>query len=237
MPSIRPRSVALLVIVAALGLGLAGCVSSGAMYSSDGDAPDVALVKGLMKSIGAVDPNEKPIEYQLRAPLAMPSDEKDLPNPETALATPANWPRDKDAELAEIQKVNDRREAEANINIESGNHRLGIQEGKKGTMVGSNTQLPDGPGSVRDDGSWEHSKNRLTIDQMKGQKVVKPEATAQLLDKDGKPTRRYLIEPPVAYSTPAKTAALPDVESIKKDKDKPAIDRIDDYNPRLDKAR
>ncbi|PTW62303.1 hypothetical protein C8N35_101343 [Breoghania corrubedonensis] len=237
MPSTRPRSIARLAVVAAIGLGMTGCMSnSEGMYGSDGTAPDVALVKGLMKSIGAVDPNEKPINYQPRAPLAIPSDQKDLPSPETAAATPANWPRDKDAELAAIQKANDRREAEANINIEKSSHRLGIEEVKKGTLAG-NDRLKDGPGSIRDDGSWENSQNRLTIEQMKGQKMVKPEDTAKLFDANGKPQRNYLIEPPVEYSTPAATAALPDVEAIKKEKVKPATDTIDDYDPRRDTTR
>lgn len=237
MPSTRPRSIVRLAVVAAVGLGLAGCMSnSEGMYGSDGDAPDVALVKGLMKSIGAVDPNEKQIEYQPRAPLAMPTDEKDLPNPESAAATPANWPRDRDAELAAIQRANDRREAEANLNIESGNHRLGIEEVKKGTLAG-NDRLPEGPGSIRSDGAWENSQNRLTIEQMKGQKMVKPADTAKLFDENGKPQRNYLIEPPVAYSTPADSAAMPDVEKIEKEKAGPASDVIDDYDPRLDRTR
>ena len=238
MPSTRQRSIVRLAVVATVGLGLAGCMSnSDGMYGSDGDAPDVALVKGLMKSIGAVDPNEKPIEYQPRAPLAMPSDDKDLPDPETASTTPADWPRDKDAELAAIQRANDRREAAGNINIEKTDHRLGIAEIKKGTLGSGNDRLKDGPGSIREDGAWEKSRNRLTIEEMKGQKMVKPEDTAKLFDANGKPQRNYLIEPPVEYSTPAATAALPDVESIKKEKVKPATDAIDDYDPVLDKTR
>ena len=60
------KNSAVLVLLA----GLAAC------QAADGtsQAPDVALVDTVMKGLGAVDPNEKQIEYKPRGPLAMPAE-------------------------------------------------------------------------------------------------------------------------------------------------------------------
>ncbi|WP_321499221.1 hypothetical protein [Breoghania sp.] len=237
MPSSRPRSIAHIAVLASLGFALAGCVSSEGMYGSDGDAPDTALVKGIMKTLGAVDPDEKPIAYEPRAPLAMPGDHADLPAPETASATPENWPRDRDAELADIRREADRRAADGKERLEKANPRLGIEEVKQGTVIGE-APASSGPNYDKNDANWENSHNRLTLDQMKGQNsIARPKAEASLFDAQGNPRRRYLVEPPVEYSTPAATAAMPDIKAIETEADKPMVDTIDGYDARRDKPR
>src|SRR5690606_22847381 len=54
---------------------------------------------------------------------------------------------------------------------------------------------------------FEMDGGKLTPEQMKSQKLGKVD-TAELFGPDGKPVRRYLVEPPVAYSTPAPNAPV-----------------------------
>ncbi|WP_321342605.1 hypothetical protein [Breoghania sp.] len=237
MPSSRPRSIAQIAVLASMGLALAGCVSSEGMYGSDGDAPDTALVKGIMKTLGAVDPDEKPIAYEPRAPLAMPGETADLPAPETASAKPQNWPRDRDAELAAIRREADRRAADGKEPLEKADPRLSIEEVKQGTVIGEAPASSDANYN-KNDANWENAHTRLTLDQMKGQNTIaRPKTEASLFDAEGNPQRRYLVEPPVEYSTPAKTAAMPEIESIETKADQPMVDTIDGYDARRDTAR
>lgn len=230
MPSTRSRPFARLAVLAVTGVALAGCLSNsdGFYGSSEGDAPDVALVKSLMGSIGAIDPKTKPIVYEPRAPLAMPGERTNLPNPEAeANAVPPNWPRDKDAELAGISADADRRQNRGTRGGEPLNSRVAIQDVQKGVPVGQARARGQTIGLSKE------PDPKLSIHDMKNLKVRTPDSSA-ILDENGQPKRQYLIDPPVEYSTPAATAAFeaPDVER------KPNVDQdelFDTYDAKRDR--
>lgn len=212
MQSFRPRYIARLALLAAATLGLGACQSSQGFYGEgSNDAPDVAVVKRLMTGIGAVDPDQKPIDYKPRAPLAVPQSTAALPNPEAdptdPEALPANWPRDKDAELAAIRDSRKLTGTEALREEDRGPGRSSIQEVHSGTYMGPS---PDRRNRSQREIMEElrgRGDKKLSPTELRNKKLNKPD-TAALFGPDGQPRRSYLIEPPIEYSTPASTAPL-----------------------------
>lgn len=210
MPSFRPRSIARSTLfrhalLGAAALGLSGCLSGqDGFYGNGGDAPDVAVMKRLMAGIGAIDPKAEPIEYKPRAPLAVPPSTSDLPDPEANVAEgenlPANWPRDKDAELLALQAS---RDASAGSN----SSRLTPEQMKEGLHPGISGPSQEELLRRREEQKRLDKNPRLTPTELRTLKLNRPEETA-LFDAEGKPVRKYLTEPPVEYSTPAPTAPL-----------------------------
>ncbi|NRG19841.1 hypothetical protein HPQ64_19280 [Rhizobiales bacterium] len=194
----------LATLSAALALaGMLGACSTGSDGFNDGEEkvlPDEALVRSLMAGLGAVDPKEKPIEYAPRAPLAMPSktdEESPLPPPEDP-QTAADWPTDDQTDLARVRAA-------------YASSPLGVRltpEQQKG--------LPQLAGLKERDLETEREEaaefdgERLTPEELK-QGFSKPKDdvnTTSLFGPDGKPVRRFLIDPPIEYSTPAGDGAL-----------------------------
>lgn len=223
MPSFRLRSSAdktpirstLLrsTLFVGVAFGLGGCLSGGndAFYGNGSEAPDVAAVKRVLAGVGVIDAKQKPIEYKPRAPLAVPPTAAELPDPEadaTETANlPANWPRDKDAELLALQQSRALTGTAALRAADRGSGRSSIQEVIAGTREGAGADVRPQSNKDRLEEIRGRSNPRLTPTQLRTLKLNKPE-TAALLDANGKPTRNYLIEPPVEYSTPAATAPL-----------------------------
>ncbi len=195
--------------IAVLLTGLAAC------QAADGtsQAPDVALVNSFMTGLGAVDPNEKPIDYKPRAPLAMPAEPGALPEPETEVAgtDSANWPKQGDnTQFEELKELY----ASSNSGI---NKQPLTPEQMRGFTITGVT------GEATRDLNEERRQNGvaegdvLTRDQQRAEWERYQQIKGQQagLENNGVATRRYLTEPPTSYSTPSPDAPMPDV--VRKD--------------------
>lgn len=175
---------------------LAGCVSNSEGYE---EGVDRAAVRQIMSGLGAVDPQAKPIDYKPRAPLAMPAKLDDLPPPEDDKQSQvaANWPQNDDKELKELRAIYAGGDP---------NTSLLTPEQMRGIRIGDGSR----PDPVRDARDAEIREGaRLTPAEMKAQHEGATKVdTSRLFDPEGRPVRRFLIEPPVAYSTPAANAPL-----------------------------
>lgn len=195
--------------------GFLGACSTGADGYNDGtvaEAPDTALVKSILGGLGAVDPSEKPIQYAPRAPLAMPTKlDGDLPPPESA-ETASNWPQADDAELQRV------RAAYASSPLPG--HRL-TPEQLRGFPQLASTSARDA--ELEKKAQEELDGKRLSPDELTKKRTITKADTAKLFDASGQPVRRYLIEPPVEYSTPAGNAPLVAPEK----EEKPVVDDWD----------
>lgn len=197
------RQFALMLVA---GAALAAC------QAADGttQAPDTALVAGLMSGLGAVDPQAKPIEYKPRAPLAMPAKAGTLPEPETQVAGSQSeaWPKNaNNKDLDEIKAIYadaDGRhpgvlspEQMRGINIRSNNSRNIAAEQRSDELI---------------------SGELMTSAEMNAQNSSANDLTQQAnaLTRDNLPKRRYLTDPPVAYSVPSADAPMPDVVATDK---------------------
>ncbi|WP_422375032.1 hypothetical protein [Roseibium sp.] len=211
-------------LVLALLAGLAAC------QAADGtsQAPDVALVDTVMKGLGAVDPNEKPIDYKPRAPLAMPAEPGKLPEPETNVAgvNSENWPKQREnQELTDIQQLYASSGKAGSMNAEPL-----TPEQMRGFKITGVT------GTGRD---LEAERRQNEIDE--GARLTRAEQKAEWerlqqlqsqqagIDQSGLATRRFLTEPPTDYSTPSPDAPMPEV--VKKKDRKPSNYDVYDSTP------
>ena len=177
------------VILAGL---VAGCSSSSDGFveeGSDTGAPDTNLIKGVMTSLGAVDPRDKQPEYKPRAPLVVPP-KRDLRTPlDPGAATPSSFPRNPE-DVAEEQ----RRAASEN------------EIGKDGkVMTPEELARYAIPGSGRVDRYDPNPGRRLSPEELRGQATVNSDAVKRAENPAG---RRTLIEPPDAYRKPSANAPV-----------------------------
>ncbi|WP_150524667.1 hypothetical protein [Roseibium sediminis] len=190
-------------------LGLAAC------QAADGtsQAPDTALVNSIMTGLGAVDPNEKPIDYKPRAPLAMPSKMDALPAPETAVAAnqQTNWPtKEVNQEFEDLKKVY--------AKSTTGNERLSSEQMRGFTISGVSSKQD----TARDKREAELIEGAvMTREELKsGHKQVTTE-----IDTANSLRRQYLIDPPTAYNEPSPDAPMPNIIKVEKQKgEKSALD-------------
>lgn len=199
----RPATILALV-------GLAAC------QAADGttQAPDTALVAGLMSGLGAVDPKAKQIEYKPRAPLAMPLEPTALPQPETKVAGTQSeaWPaNEKNQDLEEIKAIY--------ASADGRNPEVLSPEQMRGIRING------APSGGRDLATEERSDELIAGDRMNAAEMRRQNATANDLTKDSivatqnsLPKRRYLTDPPVAYSVPSADAPMPIITKANDDR-------------------
>ncbi|MEP3048530.1 MAG: hypothetical protein ABJL55_14430 [Roseibium sp.] len=193
---------------------LAGLV---ACQAADGtsQAPDTALVGSIMRGLGAVDPNAKQIEYKPRAPLAMPAEAGKLPEPETAAAglDDADWPKQQESqELTELKALYAKRGQSADDALTPEQMR-----GFKITGV-TGTANRDLVAERRDEDVSDGEPLTKAEQEEEWKRLQELKAQEANLQGDGLPARRYLTEPPSAYSTPSPDAPMPDVTEKKNKK-------------------
>lgn len=188
-----------------------------ACQAADGtsQAPDVALVNSFMKGLGAVDPNEKPIDYKPRAPLAMPAETAKLPEPETdvAGAKDANWPKQQqNAQFEELKE----------IYADTGglNKAPLTPEQMRGFKITGVTgqQTRDLDAERRENDVAEGDLLTREEQRAEWERLQKIKAQQVGAANNGLATRRYLTEPPASYSTPSPDAPMPEVVAKSKDK-------------------
>lgn len=172
---------------------LAGCASSSDGFVDETSAKDETveqgIIKGLMQSMGAVDPNEKAIEHKPRAPLVVPPN-RQLQPPRDAAAQPSpNFPRNPE-DIADEQ----RRAAAGN------------EKGRDGKIM-----TPDElsryaiPGAGRTDRADPNPGRRLSPDELRGQGQIQENAAKRAANPTG---RQSLIEPPDQYRKPSPNAPV-----------------------------
>ena len=186
------RATSALLLTAAL---LAGCSSFSDGYREEGSDKDETveqgIIKGLMTSVGAIDPNEKPVEAAPRAPLVVPPS-RTLPSPKDANALPSpNFPRNPE-DVAE-----DQRRAAAGKERGANGRIMTPEELAKYAMPGA--AKPDGRNTNTDMG------RRLSPDEMRGQGQIQADAIKRAANPTG---RQSLIEPPDQYRKPSPNAPV-----------------------------
>jgi hypothetical protein len=194
-------------VILALVAGLAAC------QAADGtsQAPDIALVDSVMKGLGAVDPNEKPIDYKPRAPLAMPSEPNKLPEPETAVAgvNSADWPSQKEneqlTELKQLYAGSSRMHSEPLTPEQMRGFKITGANGSRDLDAERRAhEITEGETLTR----AEQRKEWESLQALQAQKSG--------IDQSGLASRRFLTEPPTGYSTPSPDAPMPEVVAKKK---------------------
>ncbi len=200
---------ALLAVLA----GLAAC------QAADGtsQAPDVAMVNAVMTGLGAVNPNEKPIDYKPRAPLAMPAEPSRLPEPETDVAgvNSADWP--KKQESTQYEELKELYAGSGGMQ----NEPLTPEQMRGFKITGvTGQQERDLLAERRDNELTEGEPLTRAEQKAEWERLKKLKAQQAGLDQNGLTTRRYLTDPPSSYSTPSPDAPMPEV--IKKKDRKPS---------------
>jgi hypothetical protein len=181
-------------LVAALALG--GCASSTSGFEDEGpneEPGDGNLMKGFMISMGAVDPEAKPVEYQPRAPLVVPP-KRDLPKPQdTTASLGANFPRNPEDVTAEMRRKG--------VKNASGEAMMTPDELARYRL---NAPVATRPNYPTNDKDWGR---KLTPQEMAGQAEKSKQALAEV---EGGPNgkRRYLTDPPDGYKTPSTKAPI-----------------------------
>ena len=172
---------------------LAGCSSFSDGFTEETSAKDQTveqgMIKGLMESMGAIDPHEKPIDHKPRAPLVVPPN-RSLPTPRDADAQPSpNFPRNPE-DVAEEQ-----RKAAADGDTGNNGRIMTPDQLAKFAM----------PGAGRPTGRQEDPSRRLSPDELNGQGAVQTEAVKRAANPTG---RQSLIEPPDQYRKPSPNAPV-----------------------------
>lgn len=195
---------------------LLSCLGLAACQAADGtsQAPDIALVNGLMSGLGAVDPNEKPIDYKPRAPLAMPAKMDALPQPETEVAAnnSGNWPtKEGNREFEELKEVYAKSNGTERLtpdqmrgftisNVDSRERRT-AQDARE-------AELGEGAVMTRQELASGHRSN----------------VTEETVSIESRLQRKYLTEPPTAYNEPSAAAPVPEIVRVEKTKEESALD-------------
>lgn len=208
-------------LVLALLAGLAAC------QAADGtsQAPDVALVDSVMKGLGAVDPNEKPIDYKPRAPLAMPSEPGKLPEPETNVAgvNSENWPKQQqNQELTDIQQLYASSGRSGSMNSEP----LTPEQMRGFKITGVTGAGRDLAAERRDNEITEGDRLTRAEQRQEWENLQKLRSQQAGVAQNGLAQRRFLTEPPTDYSTPSPDAPMPEVVQ-KKDRKPTNYDEYD----------
>lgn len=185
------RATSALLFTAAL---LAGCSSFSDGYTEEGSDRDQTveqgIIKSLMTSVGAIDPNDKPVDAPPRPPLVVPPS-RTLPSPKDANALPSpNFPRNPEDVAEDQRRVAAGKERGANGRI------MTPEELAKYAM----------PGAAKSDGGrTQDMGRRLSPEEMRGQGQIQAEAVKRAANPTG---RQSLIEPPDQYRKPSPNAPV-----------------------------
>ncbi|WP_068318633.1 hypothetical protein [Polycladidibacter hongkongensis] len=209
-------------LVAVLGVGLTACASSLDSFDDGSSKEDSGATSILMSALLGGNAG-KSIEYKERVPLVMPADLKKLPEPDQRdlKALAANWPEDtREAKIKEIQEFY-KTEFGQPLSAEQmqGHPALREYRAKRKHKARDyeaeklEARIADGEVLTPEEMKDLEKKYRDAKAKMKGEEATKCE------DDPVKclPKRRYLTEPPIAYSTPEAGYAF----KVKSDKETP----------------
>lgn len=197
-------------------LGLTACVSSSESTYGEDTAPDKKLIGAMLGGIGLVDQKTKPIDYKPRAPLALPPSTGTLPQPEAGTTDVANWPRDKDAELAAIAAEADKAYYER-ARHENTPALLNSRELAELPELPSSSNSSKKRTSVVDEnrrtGTRLSPAEVAALKERKANLASLEEQANQGCGKRGNKLNKrcFLIEPPIEYNKTADSAPVPEV--------------------------
>jgi hypothetical protein len=198
-------TLSLLAASAPLMLAATALASGTALAGDDDDEEDDTpldqkIIRNVMTGLGAVDPNQKGIDYRERSPLVVPP-RLDLPQPETSRKPAANWPKDPDVTERKARKEAERK---SYTPVEDWGRPLSANElnvpsdGRARARANTSAERPGDPDDYRPrmmSPSELGSKNVFTKMFSKD----KPEVS----EFKGEPARDKLTQPPVGYQTPS----------------------------------
>ncbi|MEM8553164.1 MAG: hypothetical protein AAGF45_12365 [Pseudomonadota bacterium] len=207
-----------LVAVAVLGLALSGCNTAYNYFEDDTEGTPTRsgfnLAHSMMKHAGVVPKDKAKIAHRPRPPLAMPGTTQ-LPSPQgkdtSSVKAAVNFPTDHEESEAE-------RKARLAALLQNGQTKTVVSTETGETINSRLLSLP--PEAVAKKPQGDRSlvfKDKSPVRSLKDmRKKLRFRTPAQtLLTEDGKAApRRYLMQPPDAYRTPAATAALPEEGDI-----------------------
>ena len=195
--------------ILALGGLAAGCVGSPQDYYDDGTAAQAQegqpLMHRLLTGAGIVDPPTNSIQYAPRSPIVVPPS-TDLRPPEASPGAVAGteWPTDPEEVEAAARAAGQKDPGEVLREAMHSGDRLTTAEVQAGRIPGGGL---NGTDTAEQPESTQRLGRRLTQTELQTLKVNSPESDGPNIG--AAPTRKYLIEPPEEYRTPAATAAMP----------------------------
>lgn len=214
----------ILTVVACAAL-LAGCNTSYNYFedarSEDESNPTTAFGM-ILETTGIVARQREPIEYEPRAPLAMPP-KRDLPTPEERVAARegVDWPVDPEereaARRRAVLAAGEEQAAYDNSLRDSDVARASPETVQAGRLEGGGLRTGNGEEEPRRVGVFDEifeMGRKLSPTELSKTFRGADEETA-LLTEDGKARpRRYLVEPPDDYRTPSPDAPLPEAGDV-----------------------
>ncbi len=187
-------------LLAVAALSLSACSALGTSVAEDDpetEVPNVSMGRAVMEGLGAVPARKTAINYTPRAPLVVPPDKLALVAPEDPkrLEASGTWPEDNDLKARQLLAEASAREAARGDD----NHQLSPSEL-------TSVRLPSNPSRpVSSPNSIEEASKPLFPSQLGD---MPRENASRLYDASGKPVRKALVEPPVAYLEPAPGAPV-----------------------------
>jgi hypothetical protein len=190
---------ALMGIFLVLGHGVARAQEAN---EEEEDSFEQKIIKGILGGIGVDVGQGAGIDYHERAPLVIPPS-TELPPPQTATATPPDWPSDQKPKKHVSKKPRDRNGSVRQYQVERAT--ASAAEMSEGAKPGAG--LPTGPTNPLDNN--ENGGRPLTTSAINGAGNIfgnlfgggKPEQGHFV----GEPVRMDLTQPPVGYQTPSPT--------------------------------
>jgi len=181
-------------LLAVLTLGVSACSALGTSVAEDDpetEVPNVSMGRAVMEGLGAVKSRDTAINYTPRSPLVVPPNKLALAPPEDAntVAASGNWPVDNDEKARKnMAEVNARDAARGDKDALTPSELMAVRLPATSSSTAVATTSMD-----------DQAKPLLPSEIGK---MSKANANS-LYDQSGKPIRKALVEPPVAYLEPA----------------------------------
>lgn len=207
------------IVTVAAAMMLAGCNTSYNYFKEDvaeDSDRDTSLFGTALSMAGVIPEQQKAIEYKPRAPIAVPStNELPTPGSSNTVRAAVNFPEDQDsAEARRRAELRSTLAYEGRIDEVGNNSNINLTADQMAAGRRAGGGITQEAWKPNQDAFGNTSAN-LTKEQLKT--VVRaPRKGGEILEDDGSPApRKYLIQPPSEYRTPAETAALPERKEIK----------------------
>lgn len=181
-------------LLAVAVLSLSACSALGTSVAEDDpetEVPNVSMGRAVMEGLGAVPSRKTAINYTPRAPLVVPPNRMALVAPEdpNRLEATGTWPEDNDLKTRRTLAAASAREA-----------ARGDDENQISPSELTAVRLPESSRPMSSPNSLEEQAKPIMPSQLGN---MPREGASRLYDANGRPVRKALVEPPVAYLEPA----------------------------------